>query len=85
MATTAKRGILKAKQFEPWQRKRIEESTFDELWAEANPTGQPGVRYHNFCAVWLEKQGTVKLSAVDTYPEDMGRILIEGVPPSFSD
>ena len=71
-------GMLKQSAFDPWQWKHIKESTFDELYEDAFPTLQPGVRYHRRDGLWLELLGTVKLSESDTYPEDTGRLWRQG-------
>lgn len=73
-----KPGMLDRTKFDSCQIRCIESESFEEMYENATPTLQPGVRYHHFLGLWLELSGTVKLSTIDTYPEDQGRLLRQG-------
>lgn len=75
---------LNPARFERWERQYIATHSFEEMWDDAFPTGQPGCRYNRVGRLWLERTDLVPLSGshrsetgIDCHAE---QTLIEGEP-----
>jgi len=75
---------LVRKFFESWEIRYIAEHSFEEMWADANKTLQPGVRFNRLGNLWLERKGTIPLrgshEALTGERHNVGRTLVDGEP-----
>ena len=58
------------------QRRRITESTFDELFEQANPTLLADWSYHHFLESWIVRRNALDKNS-DSYPDDARRAIHE--------